>query len=155
MQWKGRVFSTLVIRVRSATHDAVPLWERAFELGYFDLARLGSQVRGHKGLFNANRFLIPGRPLGLLRATFCRRRLCTGSLGVRPEKLTDRSLIALYESVRRQTMAATVRSRVLGQHTTEYAEKLRAEMERRQIRFASIDPMPSLFLKPTNRLICL
>jgi hypothetical protein len=36
-------------------------------------------------------------------------------------------------------MDATARSRVLGQHTREYAEKLRAEMERRQIQFTPID----------------
>ena len=61
---------------------------------------------------------------------------------MRPEKLADKSLIALYESVRRQTAVgngAGLRSRVIGQRTRAYAEKLRAEMERRQLRFTPID----------------
>lgn len=56
--------------------------------------------------------------------------------------LTDRSLIALYESVRRQMMASTAagpQSRVVGHHTRDYAEKLRAEMERRRITFIPIE----------------
>ena len=95
---------------------------------------------GLEGLFIANRFFDPGKPLGILRSAFCPTEALHGGQGVRPEKLTDRSLIALYES--RQIMAATVaglRSRVIGQHSREYAEKLRAEMERRQIQFTPID----------------
>lgn len=61
---------------------------------------------------------------------------------MRPANLKDHSLIALYESVRRQTLTqqgAALRSRVIGANTKTYAEKLRAEMERRQLQFTPID----------------
>jgi hypothetical protein len=61
---------------------------------------------------------------------------------MRPANLKDHSLIALYESVRRQTLThqgAALRSRVIGQNMKAYAEKLRVEMERRQLRFTPID----------------
>ena len=60
---------------------------------------------------------------------------------MRPSSLTDDSLIALYESVRRQTLTnqgAALRSRVVGENMKGYAEKLRAEMERRDLRFTPI-----------------
>jgi hypothetical protein len=61
---------------------------------------------------------------------------------MRPKNLTDKSLVALYESLRKQTTMATngagLRSRVVGQNTKDYAEKLRVEMERRQLRFIPI-----------------
>jgi len=58
------------------------------------------------------------------------------------ENLADKSLIALYDSIGRQTAtgnAAGLRSRVVGQTMRVYAEKLRVEMERRQLRFTPID----------------
>jgi hypothetical protein len=58
---------------------------------------------------------------------------------MRPSSLKDDSLIALYESVRRQTLTnqgAGLRSRVV---MKGYAEKLRAEVERREIRFMPIE----------------
>jgi hypothetical protein len=58
---------------------------------------------------------------------------------MKPENLADKSLIALYD---RQTVtgnAAGLRSRVVGQTMGVYAEKLHAEMERRQLRFTPID----------------
>jgi hypothetical protein len=65
------------------------------------------------------------------------------ALMMRPQNLTDKSLIALYESLRKQTnMAANgagLRSHVIGQNTRDYAERLRAEMERRQLQFTPIE----------------
>jgi len=61
---------------------------------------------------------------------------------LRPEKLTDESLIALYESLRRQVTAGSAagpRSRVIGPNTMVYANKVRAELERRQLRFTPIE----------------
>jgi hypothetical protein len=65
-----------------------------------------------------------------------------GAMAMRPANLKDDSLIALYESVRRQTLtdqAAALRSRVIGYNIKAYAEKLGAEMERRQLKFTPID----------------
>lgn len=68
---------------------------------------------------------------------------CRMSFTMRPKSLTDKSLIALYESLRKQTTidanGAGLRSRVIGQNTKDYAEKLRAEMERRQLLFTPIE----------------
>lgn len=62
---------------------------------------------------------------------------------MRPKNLTDKSLIALYESLRKQTITAAngagLRSRVIGPNAKDYAGKLRAEMERRQLRFIPIE----------------
>ena len=61
---------------------------------------------------------------------------------MRPSSLKDDSLIALYETVRRQTLTdkgAAIRSRVVGENMKGYAEKLRAEMERRGLRFKPIE----------------
>jgi hypothetical protein len=60
---------------------------------------------------------------------------------MRPKNLADKSLIALYESLRRQTNSngAALRSRVIGQSTKDYAEKLRAGMERRHLQFTPIE----------------
>jgi hypothetical protein len=63
---------------------------------------------------------------------------------LRPETLTDESLIALYESLRRQIAAASAsgaRSRVCGDNTLVYVNKVCAELERRQLQFAPIDWM--------------
>jgi hypothetical protein len=60
---------------------------------------------------------------------------------LRPEKLADESLIALYESFRRQIAAeeaAGSRARVVGPNTMVYVDKLRAELERRQLHFTPI-----------------
>ena len=61
---------------------------------------------------------------------------------MRLEKLADKSLITLYETLRRQATAANwpgLRSRVVGENTRAYAQKLRAEMERRQLQFTPIN----------------
>jgi hypothetical protein len=64
-----------------------------------------------------------------------------GEARMRLENLGDKGLIALYESLRRQTLAANgagLGSRVIGQNTKGYAKRLRAEMERRQLQFTPI-----------------
>lgn len=61
---------------------------------------------------------------------------------MRLENLGDKGLIALYESLRRQILAANgagLRCRVIGQNTKDYAQRLRAEMERRQLKFTPIE----------------
>ena len=61
---------------------------------------------------------------------------------MRLQNLGDKGLVALYESLRRRTTAANgagLRSRVIGQSTKDYAERLRAEMERRRLQFTPIE----------------
>ena len=56
--------------------------------------------------------------------------------------MTDESLLAYYESVRRQVAADSQlgdRYRLAGGTVKEYAERLKDEMRRRQIRFTPID----------------
>jgi hypothetical protein len=59
---------------------------------------------------------------------------------------TDESLLAFYESVRRQVSADNQlggRFRLIGASVRLYADELRAEMERRQMRFRPIEwPRP-------------
>jgi hypothetical protein len=57
---------------------------------------------------------------------------------------TDESLLAFYQSVRRQIAAdislnATARYRLMGKSLRRYAEELQAEMKRRQLRFDPIE----------------
>jgi hypothetical protein len=55
---------------------------------------------------------------------------------------TDESLLAYYESVRRQLSANSQlggRFRLIGAHVRLYADELRAEMERRHMRFRPIE----------------
>jgi hypothetical protein len=54
----------------------------------------------------------------------------------------DDSLLAFYESVRRQVEADMQhggRYRFVGEHVRQYAERLRDEMDRRRLKFAPID----------------
>ena len=56
--------------------------------------------------------------------------------------LSDESLLAYYESVRRQVAADNHlggRYRIVGRSIRRYAEELGAEMMRRQLRFTPID----------------
>jgi hypothetical protein len=58
------------------------------------------------------------------------------------ENLTDESLIAYYESVRRQADADAKlpsRYRLMGDSVRRYAEELQNEMQRRRLRFIPID----------------
>jgi hypothetical protein len=55
---------------------------------------------------------------------------------------SDPSLLALHASVQRQVEAerhAAVRHSVLGKNAKKYADELREEMDRRQLRFTPID----------------
>ena len=55
---------------------------------------------------------------------------------------SDESLLAYYESVRRQVAADNHlggRYHIVGTRTRRYAEELGAEMTRRQLRFTPID----------------
>jgi len=59
-----------------------------------------------------------------------------------PSNAKDESLIALYESVRRQVQAhmqSGGRDRVVGEATQQYADALRKEMSRRRMRLEPID----------------
>jgi hypothetical protein len=54
----------------------------------------------------------------------------------------DETLIAFYESVRRQVEAdkrSGGSSRLVGASTRQYADSVRKEMDRRQMRFTPID----------------
>ena len=54
----------------------------------------------------------------------------------------DETLILYYESVRRQVQAdmqAGGRYRFMGESVKQYADRLREEMDRRQLRFTPID----------------
>jgi hypothetical protein len=54
----------------------------------------------------------------------------------------DESLIAFYESVRRQVRAdiqSGGRYRFIGESTKQYADTLREEMDRRRMKFTPID----------------
>jgi hypothetical protein len=57
------------------------------------------------------------------------------------QHLADESIVRLYENVREQ-VAADVQSgsrhRLLGETARQHAERLRAEMERRRLRFTRI-----------------
>ena len=56
--------------------------------------------------------------------------------------LTDESLLAYYESVRRQVVADDRlggRRRLAGARVKEYADRLRSEMDRRRLHFKPID----------------
>jgi hypothetical protein len=58
------------------------------------------------------------------------------------ENLTDESLLAYYESVRRQVAANSQlggRDRLIGANVKQFADELTAEMKRRQLRFRPID----------------
>ena len=55
---------------------------------------------------------------------------------------TDESLMAYYESVRKQVAADSRIGgpyRLIGDRAKEYAQELQAEMRRRQLRFTPID----------------
>jgi len=56
-------------------------------------------------------------------------------------ELTDESLFALYESPRRQVMADDKLGgrRLAGASMKKYANRLKGEMDRRQLRFKPID----------------
>ena len=57
-------------------------------------------------------------------------------------KTKDNTLLAFYESVRRQVEADAKsggRYRFVGESARQYAELLREEMERRRLKFTSID----------------
>lgn len=61
---------------------------------------------------------------------------------VKPSDMTDQSLVAYYESVRRQVAAESElrgRYRFVGGSVKEYADRLKEEMRRRQIAFKPID----------------
>jgi hypothetical protein len=54
----------------------------------------------------------------------------------------DQSLLTFYESIRRQVEADRRlggRHRFVGRYATQYAERLREEMDRRKLRFVPID----------------
>jgi len=54
----------------------------------------------------------------------------------------DESLLAYYESIRRQVEVDAHSSggyRFVGEHARQYAERLREEMERRRLKFTPID----------------
>ena len=54
----------------------------------------------------------------------------------------DESLLAFYESVRRQVQAdmhAGGRYRFVGETARQYADRIRDELERRRLRFSPID----------------
>jgi hypothetical protein len=58
------------------------------------------------------------------------------------EHLSDESLLAYYESIRRQAAADTNlggRHRLVGAGARQHAEELQQEMQRRQVRFTPID----------------
>lgn len=60
---------------------------------------------------------------------------------MKPENITNESLMAFYESVRRQVAAGTqLKShyRLIGDGVKAYADELEAEMGRREIRFKPI-----------------
>jgi hypothetical protein len=55
---------------------------------------------------------------------------------------TDESLLAYYESVRRQVLADNRlggRHRLVGASVKQYADELQAEMDRRRLRFRPIE----------------
>lgn len=55
---------------------------------------------------------------------------------------TDESLLAYYESVRRQVVADNRlggRYRLIGTNVKDYADQLQSEMSRRQLRFKPIE----------------
>lgn len=55
---------------------------------------------------------------------------------------TDESLMAYYESVRKQVAADSRIGgpyRLIGERAKQYAQELQAEMRRRQLRFTPID----------------
>src|SRR3954447_14214822 len=54
----------------------------------------------------------------------------------------DQTLLSLWESVRRQVLADRAnggRSRIVGDNLRNYAELLRSEMDRRELKYASIN----------------
>jgi hypothetical protein len=56
--------------------------------------------------------------------------------------LKDESLLAYYESVRRQVAAdysLRTKYRLIGDNVRRYADELQAEMQRRELRFTPID----------------
>jgi hypothetical protein len=56
-------------------------------------------------------------------------------------KAKDESLLVFYESVRREVQAdirAGGRHRMVGESAQQYAERLRAELDRRRLRFTPI-----------------
>jgi hypothetical protein len=58
------------------------------------------------------------------------------------ESLTDESVLRLYESIRQQVEADTLlgsRHRLLRETAKQEAERLRAELDRRRMRYAPID----------------
>ena len=55
---------------------------------------------------------------------------------------SDECLLHFYESIRRQVMAdkqSGGRSRLAGANVRDYANRLKAEIDRRQLRFTPID----------------
>jgi hypothetical protein len=58
------------------------------------------------------------------------------------EKLSDDSVLILYESIRKQVAAdihSGVPQRLMGETAKQRAEQLREEMDRRRMRFKPID----------------
>ena len=54
----------------------------------------------------------------------------------------DQTLLSLWESVRRQVLADRAnggRSRIVGDNLRTYAESLRSEMDRRELKYTSIN----------------
>ena len=60
----------------------------------------------------------------------------------------DESLLSLWESVRRQVQADRAnggRGRIVGHNLRAYAELLRSEMDRRELKYTSIDLFDQAF----------
>jgi hypothetical protein len=81
------------------------------------------------------------RPGGARCETIGRFSSEFGGTVMRFANSTDESLLAYYESVRRQILADDRlggRYRLIGANVRQYAEQLKAEMERRQLRVQPI-----------------
>jgi hypothetical protein len=65
-----------------------------------------------------------------------------GKMAAELNDLSDESLLAYYESIRRQVAADVKlggRHRLIGDSVKQYAERVQQEMQRRQMRFIPID----------------
>jgi hypothetical protein len=99
---------------------------------------------GAKAILDSERADLLTTPAGVVEAPTgsAIRRACRIGLWTLLSKLSDESVVRLYESIREQVAADArmgSRHKFVGESAKQRAEKLREEMDRRRLRFAPID----------------
>jgi hypothetical protein len=114
---------------------STPAFDGGDKLALELIAEAIADLEGEKA-FPAPPEITPVVVLPLLRP------LWIGKMAAELNDLSDESLLAYYESIRRQVAADVKlggRHRLIGDSVKQYAERVQQEMQQRQMRFIPID----------------